>query len=47
MSYEDQTLDPFINDGDEEIPEIPEIPEVPETDKGDDDETEEFSDADL
>jgi hypothetical protein len=44
MSYEDQILDPFINDGDEET-------ETPDADidapKGDDDETEEFSDADL
>ncbi len=45
MSYEDQILDPFTNDGDEETPETPET-DVEGT-KVDDDETEEFSDAGL
>lgn len=42
MSYEDQMLDPFINDGDEETPEA-----ETEVAKDDDNEIEEFTDSDL
>lgn len=41
MAYEDQMLDPFVNDGEEE--ETPETNEGISTEEGDD----EFSDADL
>jgi|WetSurMetagenome_2_1015567.scaffolds.fasta_scaffold1002977_2 hypothetical protein len=45
MAYEDQTLDPFVNDGDEDIVETEE--ELGEDEVADDGEDDGLSDTDL